>query len=381
MISLTRLEKQMQMNAALGQGADDAMKYLAGLRRIQYVFVYPDTGELVIAGPAGDWTAGPENRVVSCDTGDPVVRLDDLVVVFRHMLTGRDAYFGCKIDPRREALQRIQQFQAKWNGRSIPAGDAARKAWCEELRSAVGKQDISMLGGLDAETHAARTVVEADYRMKLVGMGLEAGVPGLTSYMSLIKTPPQSIDVLRWWFTLNYESVQTSKDHLAFEIRGQGVKIESENEHLTETGERVHTGESQPLNKQFAESFTKHFDEMCAKYPVYADLRNLCDLALAASLIREEGLADKIDWHMAYFGDPQAFAVERCAAPKETDTVVNYRVLTRGLFVAQVNGGVEVRTGDLVSRKAIQVESYPQLQDKRPHNAAKPQSADRWWWD
>ncbi len=86
MISLTRLEKQIELNAALGLGPDEAMKYLAGLRRIQYVFVYPETGDLVIAGPAGDWTTGPENRIISIDTGDPVVRLDDLVVVFRHMM-------------------------------------------------------------------------------------------------------------------------------------------------------------------------------------------------------------------------------------------------------------------------------------------------------
>ena len=381
MISLTRLEKQMQLNAALGQNPDEAMKYLAGLRRIEYVFVYPDTGDLVIAGPAGDWTVGPENRIVSVDTGDPVVRLDDLVVVFRHMMSSRDAFLGCKIEPRQEALKRIQEFQARWNGRAIPAGDAARKAWCEELRAAVGKQDILMLGGLDPETRTARTVVEADYRMKLIGMGLEPGVPGVTSYMSLIKSPPRSIDVLRWWFTLNYDSIQTSQDHLAFNIRGQGVKVESENEHLDAQGQQIHTGDSEPLNRQFVESFTKHFDQLCAKYPIYAELRNICDLALTASLLREEGLTDKVGWHMAYFGDPQAFAVERGAAPKETDTVVNYRVLSSRLFVAQVNGGVEVRPNELVSRKAIQVESYPQLQDKRPQNAAKPQTGERWWWD
>ena len=87
MISLTRLEKQIQLNEALGQGIDETMKYLAGLRRIEYVFVYPETGDLVVAGPAGDWTVAGENRVVSCETGDPVVRLDDLVVVFRHMMS------------------------------------------------------------------------------------------------------------------------------------------------------------------------------------------------------------------------------------------------------------------------------------------------------
>ena len=173
-----------------------------------------------------------------------------------------------------------------------------------EFRAAVGKQDIEVFGGLDPQTRAARTLVEADYRMKLVGMGLEEGVPGVTSYMSLIKSPPRDMGVLRWWFTLNYDSIQTSQDHLAFNIRGQGVKVESENEHLTAKGERIHTGESEPLNRQFTESFTRHFGELCAKYPIYAELRNLCDLALAASLVREEGLADKVGWHMAYFGNP-----------------------------------------------------------------------------
>jgi hypothetical protein len=212
-------------------------------------------------------------------------------------------------------------------------------------------------------------------------MGLEEGVPGVRSYMSLIKSPPKDVGVLRWWFTLNYDSIQTSQDHLAFNIRGQGVKVESENEHLTAQGERIHPGESEPLNRQFTESFTKHFDELCVKYPIYAELRNLCDLALAASLVREEGLADKVDWHMAYFGDPKAFVVQQGAAPKEVDSVVNYRLLNQGVFVAQVSGGVEVKTNELVSRKAIQVESRPQLQQQRPSNSAKPQATDRWWWD
>jgi hypothetical protein len=382
MISLTRLEKQIELNAALGQGIDETMRYLAGLRRIEYVFVYPETGDLVLAGPAGDWTVGGENRVVSRDTGDPVVRLDDLVVIFRHMMTGRDAQFGCMINPRQESLKNAIDFLARSAKRPIAPGAAARTAWCEQFRAAVGKEDIEVFGGLDPQTRAARTLVEADYRMKLIGMGLEEGVPGVTSYLNLIKgAPPRDMGVLRWWFTLNYDSIQTSQDHLAFNIRGQGVKVESENEHLTANGERKHTGESEPLNRQFAESFTRHFGELCAKYPIYAELRNLCDLALAASLVREEGLADKVEWHMAHFGNPQAFAVEQGAAPKEVDAIVNCRVAEKGRFLAGVSGGVIVKPSDLVSRKAIEVESHPQLEEKRPNSAAKPQAADRWWWD
>ena len=187
--------------------------------------------------------------------------------------------------------------------------------------------------------------------------------------------------VLRWWFTLNYESIQTSQDHLAFNIRGQGVKVESENEHITAKGERIHTGESEPLNRQFTESFTKHFDELCAKYPIYAELRNMCDLALAASLVREEGLADKVGWHMACFGDPRRSPSSRARPPRKSIRSSITACSTRGMFVASVSGGVMVKPSELVSRQAIQVESYPQLQEKRPNKAAKPQAADRWWWD
>ena len=88
MISLTRLEKQVQLRLAAGRQPSEAMQVLAGLQRIQYVFLYPESGDLVLAGPAGDWTPGPEGILVSADTGQPVVRLDDLVVVFRHMMSG-----------------------------------------------------------------------------------------------------------------------------------------------------------------------------------------------------------------------------------------------------------------------------------------------------
>ena len=37
-----------------GRRPTEAMQVLAGLERIEYVFVYPGSGDLVLAGPAGD---------------------------------------------------------------------------------------------------------------------------------------------------------------------------------------------------------------------------------------------------------------------------------------------------------------------------------------
>ena len=160
--------------------------------------------------------------------------------------------------------------------------------------------------GIDRRTHAGRVLIEADYRMKLVGIGLEEGTPGVASYLSSIEIDkdgnPPPMNVLRWWFTLNYDALAATDSRDAFELRGPGVKVLSENELLTERGERVHTGDSDELTKRFAESFTKHFDKLSAKYPIYAELRNVFDLSLVAAVIQSHDLPGQVGWHMTHFG-------------------------------------------------------------------------------
>ncbi len=383
-VSLPRLEKHVQLRLAAGRAPDEAMQALAGLQRIQYVFVYPDSGDIVLAGPAGDWQADAENRIVSTESGRPVVRLDDLVVVFRHMITNPDARFGCLITPRQEGLSQLQAFLRQ------PVSftrSGQRREWLEKLRSALGTQDIEV-SGLDPRTRAARVMVEADYRMKLVGMGLEQGVPGVRSYLDLVKVSPRRgpppMGVLRWWFTLNYDAVLATRDRQGFAIRGQGVKVLSENELLTAQGKRVHTGESEPLNREFARSFTEHFEALSSKYPIYAELRNLCDLALVAALVREEDLPGKTGWHMTCFGDPGAYQVELAPAPKTVETVANYRVLrTPGQIhtIAGVSGGVSINPLSLVSPGAIDMDRHGTLNNQRSTAVPKELALEAWWWD
>ncbi len=148
-ISLTRLEKQVQLRLAAGRQVSEEMQVLAGLQRIKYVFVYPKSGDIVLAGPAGDWKTGYEDLIVSVESGQPVVRLDDLVVVLRHMMGGPEASFGCLIVPRQESLARIQEFIQESNKR--PIHQEERKEWLQTLRAQLGKQDIKV-NGLDPGT-------------------------------------------------------------------------------------------------------------------------------------------------------------------------------------------------------------------------------------
>jgi len=377
-VSLPRLEKQVQLRLAAGRAPTEAMQVLAGLERIRYVFVYPESGDLVLAGPAGDWTVDAENRVVSAESGRPVVLLDDLVVVLRHMQSAPDARFGCLITPRRQGLARMQAFLKQPAPSLRTAGQ--RNVWLQQLRSSLGMQDIEVYG-LDPSTRAAAVMVEADYRM-------EEGTPGVTSYLDLIEIPPGGspppMSVLRWWFTLNYDAVLAGDQYQAFAVRGQGLKVLSENELLTQEGERIHTGKSEPPNRRFARSFTEHFDALCDKYPVYAELRNLGDLALVWALVREEQLAEKVGWHMTCFGGAGAYRVAAGAAPKAVETVVNDRVIrdaNKIHTIAGVSGGVRIDPTPLVARSAIQIDRYGTLAAGHATSAAKDLPPDAWWWD
>jgi hypothetical protein len=383
-ISLPRLEKHVQLRLARGLRPTEEMLHLAGLEKIQYVFVYPESGDLVLAGPACDWRIDAEGRAVSRATGRPTLHLDDFVIVLRHLTSSPDATFGCSIDPTAEGLARTKQFAEQ--SAATPLKPAARGAWLKKLRQQMGRQTITV-NGIDPRTRAARVLVEADYRMKLVGMGLEDGTIDVPSYLNLIKVSPGQapppLDVLRWWFAMKYDAVTATESRDAYEIVGPGVQVMSENELLTALGKRVHTGASEALNAEFAHRFTTHFAALAKKYPVYADLQNIFDLALVASLIQSQDLAEQVGWHMLCFGDPEQYGVALGQAPQSVETVINHRVINGRHIIAGVSGGVSVSPGQYTQAQSIQTDTYGALKAHRVHAEAKVKKlpVEAWWWD
>lgn len=379
-VSLPRLERAIQVRLALGQPLDQEMLVLAGLNRVQYVLLYPETGDLVLAGPAGDWAEDQEGRLVDPQTRRPVLRLDDLLVLLRHAYQGAGSVFGCTLEPTHEGLAAAQEYIQQTSGKPLKPGQ--RDKWLEEIRRRVGLQTAAVFG-IDPRTRVAQVLLEADYRMKLVGLGLEPGTLDVPSYLDLVAAertaPPMS--VLRWWFTLNYEAIVSSRSEDAYELRGQGVKLLSENELLTATGKRVHTGESDVLNQEFANRFTKHFAALAAKYPIYAELQNLFDMALVASLIRARDLPGQVRWEPTCLLDAQELPTLEGPLPRTVDTVMNYKVVGRSRIVAAVSGGVQVDTRSLVAPDAIQTEGTGRLNSERQRAAPERLPRDRWWWD
>ena len=73
-ISLNRLEAEAERRLSTGAGLTEDMKYLAGLTRIQYVFYYPETRDIVLAGPAEGYMHDLTGRVVGIVRSSTVQR-------------------------------------------------------------------------------------------------------------------------------------------------------------------------------------------------------------------------------------------------------------------------------------------------------------------
>ena len=375
-ISLTRLERQLMEQASRGIPPTEEQRNLGGMVEVKYLLIYPETRDVVIAGPAGRWTYDDEGRARNLETGKPCLQLDDLVVCLRSALES-DAVFGCSIDPKPENLKATHEF--------LQTSTLTGEKWRDGLRAALGKQVITV-HGIDPQSRVARIIVEADYRMKLIGMGIEPGVVAVPSYLERL-TPAeqgQPADLARWWFTLNYDAVQVSDDRQAFAFSGNGVKLASESEHLDAEGNRQHTGKSSPENAQFARDFTRHYEAIADKHPVFAELKNVFDLALVAAIVRHENIQGSLNWEPGYFLSQHEWSHQIVLGqlPREVESVMNFReVETRKgsrrikQTLVGVSGGVQFTAADVVTAGAFQPDSSlaTVIDSNRPENDPRTQ--------
>lgn len=377
-ISLNRLEKAIEKCIEEGRQPSAEMLHLAGLKRIKYVFFYPESKDIVIAGPAEGWFTDPAGRARAMSDGKPVLLLEDLVVALRTYPPNekKKPVVGCSIDPTQQGLQRMQQFLARVGASATPN---QTQFIVKGLRQSLGLQTVSVMG-VPASTHFAQVMVEADYRMKLIGIGLERPPVKMASYVDLVNPAAVARNAMqRWYFTPNYEAVKVTEDRTAMELVGNGVKLIGEDELVSQNGQRAAAGTTNKASERFVKGFTQKYPDLAEKSPVYAQLRNLIDMLIAASFIQQEGYYDKADWNMIVFGNEKLFEVEKHDVPAKVESAVNSIWKGRTLMTP-IGGGVEISAHQALDPSRLMSDEDGQLKSTREKvgvNLAKGQ----WWWD
>lgn len=382
-ISLARLERTMLQSREAGRPPDATMLHLAGLQSVAFAFVYPAEHDIVLVGEAEGWVDDGLGRSVGISTGRPVVRLEDLAAAL-HAATNSAgmAFVGCTIDPTAEGLSRMEQLKAGLP-RSIP--DDARQSFAADLdrrtRECLGRAEVRVYG-LEARTHLAAVLIEADYRMKRMAVGVEPNPVGIPSYVD--RATGAGNGLVRYWFVPDYQRLQTDAERQSLELLGRGIRLQTEQIAIAPDGTLQLSPSPppgvkiDPAAKAFCDDFTKRYEAIAARSPVFAELRNAVDLLVAAAFMQRHDWFARAGWRPTLLADPRAIVAER-RTPTTADVVVN-TVWKGRKMISAAGGGVSIVVGEALRPENLATVGATRFVEKRASAANNP-ADERWWWD
>lgn len=368
-VSLRRLEAAIDDHLARKQPLTEEMQLLGGLQEIRYVLVYPETGDVILAGFGEPWRADAQGNIVGESTGRPVLLLDDLLVALRS--TQQPALISCSIDPSEQGLTQLQQLLAQRQAEIASDPNSALPV----LERALGPQIISFTG-VAPDSHLAMVLLAADYRMKSLAMHLEASpVRGLTSFLQINRSSTGNM-MPRWWLAPEYASPSRSPDALAWELPLCTVKAFTEERFLDSRGQRQSAAKANPAAERWAALFTDHYHELAQRLPIFAELQNSMQLALVGALVRKENLFDHCGHSFALLLDESRLRTSSLPTPRRVDSQASL-LKKNGSSVISVSGGVQINPWQALD----QVQTKSNLSAGREKLAKHlANDASDWWW-
>jgi hypothetical protein len=370
-ISLRRLDMLLAQLVNQNKPLPPDVLYLAGLQRVEYVFAYPESGDLVLAGPAEGWTVDEAGNVVGANSGAAVLQLVDLIAALRtrdELLAGE--LISCSIDPTPAGLKRFARLMR--GGRESSSAQLLRR-----MEQAVGPQTIT-LTGVRPESHFAQVLVAADWQMKRLAMGLvPSPIDGLTSYLELLKDGPdlkQRTAQPRWWIAYGQQPVERDSEGLGWRISRPGIQVCTAAGRLQADGRIASQIESDPMAKQWADAMTEHYDQLAIVEPVFGQLRGCMDLALVTAVLASGDLLAQVGLELPMLLDETRLQLAAHRVPKTVASHASALRISR-TWVVSVSGGVELDVPRVVNVAEVQADVPEARMD------ASPNHTKSWWWD
>ncbi len=355
-LSLRALVREAEIASSSGRDIREEAKNLAGIGRLEAFLVDKETGDVVLVG-----RRNPRR---------PNVHLDDLVVNLRAVWRGEpDPY--CSLDPRPQDVAGV-------NSLLLAAGGVATLAEMRQLfgrlRATWGHQRV-VVGGTPRGCRQAHVMVEADYDMKKVSLGLER-IPGIRSYLDEViedarrslrkggQVPAVRASISRFWFHLDEGHPTFKESEGIVWLDRCAVILLTEKQMASATGRLYDSGGEDACARAFASRFSDSFQQAAALDSTYADLENLFRLrALLKGMRFRRALAEAglsldflVNGYRCTQERPMPEALPGVTNAREaTETVAAGNMIYQYVFFPMACGGVsmEIRvTGALFTRDA-----------------------------
>jgi hypothetical protein len=184
----------------------------------------------------------------------------------------------------------------------------------------------------------------------------------------------------RWYFVPEYECVKVSDDAMAMQLVGDGVKLVGESEVVGKDGNRAVAAKGNPASEAFVRAFTKVYPQLAERSPVYAQLRNCIDMAVAAAFIQHQDYYGLVNWQAETLRSEEAFPVETLNPPTHVATAVNS--LWKGnTLLTPVGGGVQMRPTLALDSENLLNDEEKAVAKARSEIDLSTLRPDQWWWD
>lgn len=377
-VSLRQLAAECRRLTEQGHPCTAEMQCLAGLTRVEYVFIVPHVPEhaqdetaddVVIAGPAEAFAALPNGRVVGVESGRPVLLLEDLRTVLNHGTAGHPV--GCSFDPDPTRLAKSQEFLRQ--NQRLPSVQAGVRMF-QGMADILGHWNVSVFG-VPNDSRMAMSLVEADIMLKRITLGLEnPGIRGFRNQLTMLK--PGDDVLRRWWFVPHYDAIETQPGLPHFRLSGGRFQLMAQDEVLDAAGNRRDAEITSQSSEKYAQQFTAHAEELSSRFAALADLQNIIDLLVVGALIRQSQASGQLTGPPEVLRDAGPWPLPKYQVPKQVACLSNARLAGRGLMLGLVAGGVSIRAAEVVGQARETAPERPFPVFRRPRDVGA-----RWWWD
>ncbi|MEL7498159.1 MAG: DUF1598 domain-containing protein [Planctomycetota bacterium] len=369
MVSFKGLEAAIVKANQSGEALPIDVLFLAGLQRIEYVIASPETGDIIIAGPAEGLKVTADGDVVGEQSGRPALRLEDLIVAINSVDNARTGNgVSVSINPTEQGIKNLRKVS-----RSVRQFHPSMQA---TFAQAMGDQDIT-LTGVPTDSRFSHILVAADYKMKRLSMGFDAAP--IKNFPSLLEMGQKANATRmnaspRFWMECDYQPLAKSDDNLVWQIRGSGVKTLTEEDRYDADGKAKGTGKQNRLAKKWADMMTERYGELAAADPVFQDLKNLMDLSVAAAIIRKYDMASQVGLEMPTLkGETKNVSLVAGPAPKTVPTQCSF-VKVSNSWLVSTSGGVQLDSWGAIENPEVDGELAKLAAVQAPAN-------DRWYWN
>jgi hypothetical protein len=242
------------------------------------------------------------------------------------------------------------------------------------IEKALGMQQITV-HGVPATSNFARVLVAADYRMKRIAMNFDPSpVRALPSYLQMVKPGARAVLSPRFWLEPKYDALLRDPAGWAFELGGSGVKAMTEDDFVAATGGVVHSGKANPSAQRWANLMTDNYPELAVADPIFGQLQNCMDLAIAGALVAKERLTEKAGCSLPTLMQSSSLQPDAYNAPKQVESKASVLKKSRS-WVISASGGVAIHSWSLAD-KAKPSDAVAPVWAK-----AVPADNASWWWN